>query len=159
MARILAFDFGLKRVGIAVTDPLQIIANSLETLSLKETYEFIKRYCATEEVEAFVVGYPFAHGHKENDIVKHIDRFIARLNQLYPDKKVHNLYGTWAEKQMYGRKYMGTLRTTFVINEKGIIDEVIEKVKSAEHASQILGEPVAATKKPVSSKVPARKKA
>ena len=98
MARILAFDFGLKRVGIAVTDPLQLIANSLETLSLKQTYEFIKRYCAAEDVEAFVVGYPFAHGHKENDIVKHIDRFIARLNQLYPDKKVYKIDESFTSK-------------------------------------------------------------
>src|ERR1700722_14759424 len=89
MARILAFDFGLKRVGIAVTDPLQIIANSLETLGPKELYDFIKRYCAAEDVEAFVVGYPFSHGHRENDVVKHIDKFIAKLKELYADKKGH----------------------------------------------------------------------
>jgi thioredoxin-dependent peroxiredoxin len=55
-----------------------------------------------------------------------------------PDKVVHDAYGTWVEKSMYGRKYMGTARTTFVINEKGIIDEVIEKVDTKNHAAQIL---------------------
>ncbi|MCA6379889.1 MAG: thioredoxin-dependent thiol peroxidase [Cytophagales bacterium] len=55
------------------------------------------------------------------------------------DKSVHHLYGTWVEKSMYGRKYMGTARTTYVIDEKGIITEVIEKVDTKNHAEQILG--------------------
>jgi putative Holliday junction resolvase len=98
MARILAFDFGMKRIGIAVTDPLQIIANSLETLPQKEIFNFIKKYCSIEEVEAFVVGYPFSHGHRENDIVKHIDKFILKLNELYPDKRVHKIDESFTSK-------------------------------------------------------------
>jgi len=54
------------------------------------------------------------------------------------DKQIHEKYGTWVEKSMYGRKYMGTARTTFIIDEKGIISEIIEKVNTKEHASQIL---------------------
>jgi len=57
------------------------------------------------------------------------------------DKKVHALYGTWIEKSMYGRTYMGTARITFVIDETGRIQEVIEKVNTKNHAAQILGEP------------------
>lgn len=56
------------------------------------------------------------------------------------DQAVHSKYGTWIEKSMYGRKYMGTARVTYVINEKGLIEEVIEKVDTKDHASQILGE-------------------
>ncbi|SHJ43441.1 peroxiredoxin Q/BCP [Reichenbachiella agariperforans] len=55
------------------------------------------------------------------------------------DKVVHDLFGTWGEKQMYGRKYMGTFRTTFVIDEQGVISEIIGKVKTKEHTAQILG--------------------
>lgn len=55
------------------------------------------------------------------------------------EKEVHNLFGTWGEKQMYGRKYMGTFRTTFVIDEEGKVSEVIGKVKTKEHTAQILG--------------------
>lgn len=55
------------------------------------------------------------------------------------EKKVHEKYGTWVEKSMYGRKFMGTARVTFIINEKGVIEEVIQKVKTADHAQQILG--------------------
>lgn len=55
------------------------------------------------------------------------------------DKSVHALFGTWIEKSMYGRKYMGTARVTFIIDENGTISEVIEKVDTKNHASQILG--------------------
>ncbi|MDF2159350.1 thioredoxin-dependent thiol peroxidase [Algoriphagus sp. CAU 1675] len=54
------------------------------------------------------------------------------------DLKVHEAYGTWVEKSMYGRKYMGTARTTFVIDEEGTIEEIIDKVKTKEHTAQIL---------------------
>lgn len=54
------------------------------------------------------------------------------------DLKVHEAYGTWVEKSMYGRKYMGTARTTFVIDETGNIAEIIEKVNTKEHTAQIL---------------------
>jgi thioredoxin-dependent peroxiredoxin len=54
------------------------------------------------------------------------------------DKAVHEKYGTWVEKSMYGRKYMGTARVTFVIDEKGVISEIIDKVDTKNHAEQIL---------------------
>jgi peroxiredoxin Q/BCP len=54
------------------------------------------------------------------------------------DKSVHQAYGTWVEKSMYGRKYMGTARVTFIINEEGIIEDIIEKVDTRNHAAQIL---------------------
>ena len=91
MGRILAFDYGTKRTGIAVSDPLQIIANSLETIGTKDVFEFIKGYCQRETVDAFVVGYPFRHGHSENEIVHEIEGFILKLNSLYPNKKVHKV--------------------------------------------------------------------
>jgi thioredoxin-dependent peroxiredoxin len=68
------------------------------------------------------------------------------------DKSVHHLFGTWVEKSMYGRKYMGTARTTFIIDEKGVISEIIEKVDTKNHADQILGSSTQA-KKPV-KKIP-----
>jgi thioredoxin-dependent peroxiredoxin len=55
-----------------------------------------------------------------------------------PDRKLHEAYGTWVEKSMYGRKYMGTARVTFLINEKGVIEDIIEKVDTKNHSAQIL---------------------
>jgi peroxiredoxin Q/BCP len=90
-------------------------------------------------------------------------KFIAKYKLPFtlladPDRKVHDLYGTWIEKQLYGRKYMGTWRATFIINEKGIIEEVIEKVNSANHALQILGKEIPKKVRATSQKVAAKKK-
>jgi peroxiredoxin Q/BCP len=63
------------------------------------------------------------------------------------DKTVHAKYETWIEKSMYGRKYMGTARITYIIDENGVISEVIEKVDTKNHASQILGGAVSAPAK------------
>lgn len=54
------------------------------------------------------------------------------------DKKIVEQYGVWQEKSMYGRKYMGTMRYTFLIDENGVIQDIIKKVKTAEHTAQIL---------------------
>ena len=54
------------------------------------------------------------------------------------DKVIHEAYGTWVEKSMYGRKYMGTARNTFVIDENGVISDIIENVKTKDHTAQIL---------------------
>jgi peroxiredoxin Q/BCP len=70
------------------------------------------------------------------------------------DKSVHAKYGTWVEKSMYGRKYMGTARVTFVIDEKSTISEVIDKVDTKNHAQQILGGISAASSKSVPAKAP-----
>ena len=56
------------------------------------------------------------------------------------DKSVHKLFGTWVEKKMYGKTYMGTARKTFLIDENRIITDIIEKVKTKEHTNQILGD-------------------
>ena len=54
------------------------------------------------------------------------------------EKEIHELYGTWGEKSMYGRKYMGTFRFTFVIDEEGRIEDIIKKVKTKDHTAQIV---------------------
>ena len=72
------------------------------------------------------------------------------------DKSVHQKYGTWVEKSMYGRNYMGTARVTFIIDEKGVIEEIISKVDTANHTSQILKNQSPA--KTAAAKAPARKK-
>ncbi len=69
------------------------------------------------------------------------------------DKSVHAKFGAWIEKSMYGRKYMGTQRVTYVIDEQGVIREVIEKVDTKNHADQILGEAAVPTAKKPAKKI------
>ena len=71
---------------------------------------------------------------------KFIDKYELPFSLIADeDKQIHDQFGTWVEKSMYGRKYMGTARVTFVIDENGTISEIIEKVKTKDHAAQILG--------------------
>lgn len=75
----------------------------------------------------------------EKSHVKFIEKFDLPFDLISdPDKEVHDLYGTWDLKKLYGREYMGTVRTTFVIDEKGIIEEIIGKVKTKAHTEQII---------------------
>ena len=84
MARILALDFGLKRTGIAVTDPLQIIATSLETIQTPELFDYLKKYFLREKVECLVVGEPRNLNNTRVGISDEIDRFILRFVQEFP---------------------------------------------------------------------------
>jgi len=77
------------------------------------------------------------------DGVKSHDKFVRKYELPFDlladeDKSIHTAYGTWVEKSMYGRKYMGTDRVTFVIDENGIISDVIEKVDTKNHTAQII---------------------
>jgi peroxiredoxin Q/BCP len=70
-------------------------------------------------------------------------RFSGKFSLPFPliadtDKKILNDYGVWGEKMMYGKSYLGVIRTTFIINEKGIIEKIISKVETASHAEQII---------------------
>jgi putative Holliday junction resolvase len=89
MGRILAIDFGKKRVGLAVTDPLQIIASPLTTVPVSALESFLVDYLKKEEVDEFVVGYPVQLNNLPSESVKYIDPFLKKLRKLFPDKPVH----------------------------------------------------------------------
>lgn len=88
MGRIIAFDIGRKRTGIAVTDPLKIIANGLTTVPTHLIYDFIKDYINREKVELFVIGYPKQMNNQPSDAVIYIDPVINRIRKLFPDYKI-----------------------------------------------------------------------
>lgn len=77
------------------------------------------------------------------DSEKSHQNFIEKYALPFPliadtDHTIVEAYGVWQEKSMYGKKYMGTVRTTFVMNEEGMISDIIKKVKTSDHAAQIL---------------------
>ncbi len=83
-------------------------------------------------------------GVSPDSVASHL-KFIAKHNFAFnliadEEKKILESYGAWGEKNMYGRKYMGVLRTTFIIDEKGVIEKIIKKVKTKDHTAQILEE-------------------
>lgn len=98
------------------------------------------------------------------DTEKMHQKFIAKEKLPFrlladTDKTLHDAYGTWVEKSMYGRTYMGTARKTFIINEAGVIEDIIEKVDTKNHTSQILKTNAAPTPAGPAKKAVAKKAA
>lgn len=88
MGRILAIDYGQKRVGIAVTDELKIIASALQTVHSKDIFEFLKDYLLHEDVECIVVGDPKQMNNTPSESVKYVEPFVKKLRKLYPQMKI-----------------------------------------------------------------------
>ena len=111
MGRILAIDYGQKRVGIAVTDTLQLIANGLTTLSVNDVMKFLEDYVAKEPVELFVVGLPKQMNNEASASMKYIEPFVGRLKKKFPAIEV---------------KYVDE-RFTSVLAQKAMIDGGLKK--------------------------------
>lgn len=115
-----------------------------EACNLRDNYQYLQK----QGFEVLGVS---------TDSEKSHQKFIAKENLPFrlladPNKTMHDAYGTWVEKSMYGRKYMGTARVTFIINESGVITDIIEKVDTKNHTEQILREPFATQQSPATRK-------
>jgi len=91
MPRILAIDYGLKRTGLAATDPLQIIASPLETVLTLQLMGFLTDYVRREDVEAFVVGQPKQTDNTPSQIAPHVEGFVKRLQIQFPNTPVYRV--------------------------------------------------------------------
>lgn len=89
MGRLIGIDYGKKRVGIAVTDPLKMFASPLNTIHPAEFDDFIRGYMKSETIDAFVIGYPVTMNNQPSDSVKYIDPFIRKLKKNFPEIQVH----------------------------------------------------------------------
>jgi putative Holliday junction resolvase len=89
MGRIIGIDYGRKRIGLAVTDPFQIFASPLSTVSTHEFYIFINDYIKTEAVDAFVIGYPVQMNNQPSESVIYINPFIRKLKKTFPEKHIY----------------------------------------------------------------------
>jgi putative Holliday junction resolvase len=85
MGRILSIDFGRKRAGLAVTDPLQIIANRLTTVPASTIWDFLDEYFKNEKVERVVVGYPKQLNNEASEAVRYINPFLKKFQVRYPE--------------------------------------------------------------------------
>ena len=84
MARILSIDYGKKRTGLAVTDPLQIIANGLATVSTSTLYDWLKDYVAREKVERIVIGEPRQTNGQPSENLARVQQFVNRWRKSMP---------------------------------------------------------------------------
>ena len=85
MGRILAIDYGLRRTGLAVTDPGRIIATGLDTVATGDLLNYLIKYTATNDVDIIVVGMPLQMDGNASESQRHIVPFIGRLKKRFPD--------------------------------------------------------------------------
>jgi putative Holliday junction resolvase len=88
MGRILAIDYGSKRVGLAVTDPMRIIATGLTTVHSKDLVAFLEEYFKKEVVDEIVIGEPKTMMNEKSNSARFIDPFVTHLSRKFPDKKI-----------------------------------------------------------------------
>ncbi len=88
LGRILAIDYGQKRVGFAVSDELRICANALETVHVSKAFDFIVQYLSKETVDIIVVGEPKTMNFVASDSTRYIEPFVNRLKKAFPDLKI-----------------------------------------------------------------------
>lgn len=89
MGRILAIDYGKKRTGLAVTDPLRIIATPLDTVLTTDLKSYLAAYVKKESVDEFVVGMPKTLKNEDSETAPLVRLFVEELRKLYPEKKIH----------------------------------------------------------------------
>ncbi|MBR4854579.1 MAG: Holliday junction resolvase RuvX [Alistipes sp.] len=88
MGRIIAIDYGTKRTGLAVTDPLRIIANALDTVETKQLEKYLADYFSKNDVDIIVLGKPSQMNGQPSETMRFIEPLAGRLRHAYPEKKV-----------------------------------------------------------------------
>ncbi len=123
LGRIVAIDYGRKRTGIAVTDPLQIIAGRLTTIPSGDVMSFLISFADREPVDSFVVGYPRQMNNSPSESVIFIDPFVDKLRKTFPDKPVFLMDERYTSKMAVQALVMGGVKKKDRQN-KALIDAI-----------------------------------
>lgn len=123
MARLMAFDFGTKRIGVAVTDPLQIIATALTTIHPKDVINYLKEYMLTEQVETFIVGEPKQLDNTPSESAKHVEAFINLLKKQFPAIPIDRIDERFTSKMASQTIAQSGLKKS-EREKKGLVDSV-----------------------------------
>lgn len=101
MGRIMAIDYGQKRVGVAVTDPLRIIANGLTTVPSGKIFEFLKQYLQNEPVDCIVIGLPMQMNATPSESTRFIEPFVKKLKKDYPEIQIERVDERFTSKMAF----------------------------------------------------------
>ena len=110
MSRILAIDYGTKRAGLAVTDPLKIIATPLDTIHPKDLIQFLKNYHQKEIIEAFVIGMPKQLDNSDSSNAKNVRVFVNTVKKAFPDIPVHEVDERFTSSIAFDAMLMGGVK-------------------------------------------------
>jgi putative Holliday junction resolvase len=136
MARILAIDYGLKRTGIAVTDPMQIIASALTTVESARIFTFLEEYMKKELIELILIGDPHNLDDSPTDLSADVQRIIGILNRKFPQipvKTVDERYSSAMASRALVDMGMKKKRR----REKGLVDQVAATMMLQEYLSKL----------------------
>lgn len=123
MSRILSIDYGLKRTGIAVTDPLKIIATGLTTVDTKELLFFLKNYFAKEEVELILIGIPKNWDESDTHATPLVEKFLKELKKNFPNMPVKQVDERFTSK-MASRAMLEMGLKKKQRQDKRLVDEI-----------------------------------
>ncbi len=123
MGRIMAIDYGRVRTGLAVTDPMRIIATALTTVETPTLLQYIKEYCAREEVDMFVVGEAKHMDNTPSESMHLIEPFVAKLKETFPDKEVARVDERFTSKMAFQTMIDSGLKKK-QRRDKGMIDQI-----------------------------------
>jgi len=123
LGRILAVDYGKKRVGLAVTDPLKIIASALTTVPTHELFVYLKDYFARETIEKLVVGLPKQMNNEPSESMPMIKQFVGHFKKLYPEIPVQMVDERFTSKLAVQTMVMGGVKKKDRQN-KALIDTI-----------------------------------
>lgn len=123
MGRIVAIDYGKKRVGIAVTDPLKIFAQGLTTVSSDQIFIYLKKYGETEMIERFVVGWPMDLMNRPAESMQYVEPFVYALRKRYKDIPIELVDERFTSVLAKKAMLMGGLKKKQRQN-KALVDEI-----------------------------------
>ena len=123
MARILSIDYGKKRTGIAVTDPLQIIAGGLATVSTSELFDWLKTYLSKEPVERIVIGEPRQPNGQPSENLDRVQQFVNRWRKSFPDVPIELYDERFTSVLAHQAMLEGGLRKK-ARQDKALVDEI-----------------------------------
>ena len=123
MARILSIDYGNKRSGLAVTDPLQLIAGGLATVSTSELFDWLQRYIATETVERIVIGEPRQPNGQPSENMARVEQFVNRWRKAVPTVPIEYYDERFTSVLAHQAMLQGGLRKK-ARQDKGLVDEI-----------------------------------
>ena len=119
----MAFDYGTKRIGIAVTDPLQIIATGLDTIHPQHIIDYLKKYILAEQVERFIVGEPKQMDNTPSQSAVHVKGFVNLLKKTFPDIPIEMLDERFTSK-MASAAILQSGAKKNQRQDKGLVDTV-----------------------------------
>lgn len=123
MGRIMAIDYGKVRTGLAVTDPVRIIATALTTVETPTLLNYLKEYCAREEVDMFVVGEAKHLDGSPSESMQYIEPFVAKLKETFPEKEVARVDERFTSKMAFQTMIDSGLKKK-QRRDKGMIDQI-----------------------------------